>query len=117
MVFAMSGYNGAESFAECANAAVSPPFRRQIMSQTLHFRGGHGEAKLVIVTACQRELASAQLTNCAYERFRDRNVVEHDLHATTARLRKLSCVTEQAIRYIDTRCGIASQAIAESQAR
>jgi len=40
------------NLAECADAAVSPPLRWQIMSQSLDFRRANCEAQLIVIAPC-----------------------------------------------------------------
>src|SRR5882757_1827180 len=112
-----AGNDAAGSFTQCANAAVTPSFRRQIMLQSPYFGRPNCEAQLIVITACQRHLPRALHPNRTYKLFRDRHVVEHEINPTPARMRELSRVAHQAIRHVDAGSRIATQAIAERQAR
>lgn len=112
-----AGDNAAGTFAQCADAAVAPTFRRQIMLQSPYFGRPNCEAQLIVITACQCHLPRALQPNRTYEFFRDRYVVEHEINPAPTRMRELSRVAQQAIRHVDTGSRIATQAIAERQAR
>src|SRR4051812_34433251 len=109
--------NGPGSLAQCADAAITPSLRRQIMSQSCYLGAWHREAKLVVITACQGEFAGTLLTNRTYEIFRHGNVGELDVEAATAGLGELACITEEAIGDVDARCRVAAQAVPKCEAR
>ena len=104
------------SFAQCADAAVLPALRRQIMSQSLDLRRPYCEAQLIVVATGQCQLAGALISHRAHQLFGDRQVVKFELHATTTGMGELSRIAEQSIRHIDTRRRIASQTVPKGQA-
>src|SRR3569833_376452 len=99
----LAGNYASGSFAQCANAAVSPAFRRQIMSQSIHFRCAHCETQLIVIAASQRQLAGAALSNRADQFFGHRQVAEHELDPTAARMSELPSLPQLAVCFVVVR--------------
>src|SRR5579875_163194 len=103
--------------AQHADARIAPFLGRQSGEQRIDATGGHAEQQLVIITACESQLARALIAHRESERARYRQLVIMQLRSATACTRELASVTEQAIGHVDAGAGEPAQPPPERDSR